>query len=180
MTAKILERKPQPFPPRAPAHGAPPVANGVGSAAPILWHHLPVEEVLPRLAVELRAGLSAAEVRTRQAQHGPNRLTAQKRKSELIRFRFQEKGIRMAHLGDPVVDKRGRVVGKVTSCAVDMDGYLTGQAYIESKAADRGNILFIYQGAPKDESKILGALNVGERVIVPSPAHVVRRFPKTK
>jgi len=100
------------------------------------------------------------------------------RKGELARFCFDEKGVRMAHLGDPVVDWRGRVVGHVTSCAVDKDGFLTGQAYLESKASEKGTIIYIYQGAPKDSSKVLGALNVGERVILPSPAHVLRRFPK--
>jgi glycine hydroxymethyltransferase len=100
------------------------------------------------------------------------------RKGELVRFCFDEKGVRMAHLGDPVVDWRGRVVGHVTSCAVDKDGYLTGQAYLEAKSAEKGTIIYIYQGAPKDSSKILGALKVGERVILPSPAHVLRRFPK--
>ena len=100
------------------------------------------------------------------------------RKGELVRFCFDEKGVRMAHLGDPVVDWRGRVIGHVSSCAVDKDSYLTGQAYIESKSAAKGTIIYIYQGAPKDSSKTLGTLKVGERVILPSPAHVLRRFPK--
>ena len=39
----------------------------------------------------------------------------------------------MAHNGDPVLDKRGRVIGWVTSCAADKDGTLTGQAFIELK-----------------------------------------------
>ncbi len=55
------------------------------------------------------------------------------RKSEVVRFRFTEKGVRMAHLGDPVIDKRGKTIGYVTSCAVDKDGFLTGQAYIDLK-----------------------------------------------
>jgi len=100
------------------------------------------------------------------------------RKGALVRFCFDEKGVRMAHLGDPVVDWRGRVIGHVTSCAVDKDGYLTGQAYVEAKASEKGTIIYIYQGAPKDSSKILGQLQVGERVILPSPAHILRRFPK--
>jgi glycine hydroxymethyltransferase len=61
---------------------------------------------------------------------------------------------------------------------VDKDGYLTGQAYVEAKTSEKGTIIYIYQGAPKDSSKILGQLQVGERVILPSPAHVLRRFPK--
>jgi glycine hydroxymethyltransferase len=102
------------------------------------------------------------------------------RTGKLVRFRFDEKGVRMAHLGDPAVDWRGRVVGHVTSCAVDMDGYLTGQAYIDARSGKKGTIIYIYQGAPKDSSKILGALEVGDRVILPSPAHILRRYPKLK
>jgi Glycine cleavage system T protein (aminomethyltransferase) len=45
-----------------------------------------------------------------------------KRQGVVVRFRFPEKGVRMAHNGDPVLDKRGRVIGWVTSCAADMDG----------------------------------------------------------
>jgi glycine hydroxymethyltransferase len=102
------------------------------------------------------------------------------RKGELVRFRFDEKGVRMAHLGDPVVDRHGRVVGTVTSCAIDVDGYLTGQAFVEFKSAEKGNILYIYQSAPKEVGKALGALKPGDRVHLPSPVHVIRRFPKGK
>ena len=42
----------------------------------------------------------------------------------VVRFRFTEKGVRMAHHGDPVLDKKGKVIGVVTSCAVDSEGYL--------------------------------------------------------
>ncbi len=57
----------------------------------------------------------------------------------VVRFRFLEKGIRMAHNGDPVVDKKGRVIGEVTSCAVDSEGFFTGQAFIELKSAIERN-----------------------------------------
>jgi hypothetical protein len=33
------------------------------------------------------------------------------RKGVLVRLRFTEKGMRMAHNGDPVVDKRGKAIG---------------------------------------------------------------------
>jgi glycine hydroxymethyltransferase len=102
-----------------------------------------------------------------------------KRKGVLVRFRFDEKGVRMAHLGDPVVDKRGRLVGNVTSCAVDEDGYLTGQAYLDAKFAERGTGLYIYQGA-KEVIRSLSELKLGDRVTLPSPVTVIRRFPKPK
>jgi glycine hydroxymethyltransferase len=100
------------------------------------------------------------------------------RESQVVRFRFVDKGLRMAHLGDPVVDKRGRVIGVVTSCAVDKEGYLTGQAYVEFKNAIRGTQLFIYQNAHTG-GRDLRHVEVGDRVIIPAVAEVVRRYLKT-
>jgi len=102
----------------------------------------------------------------------------QTRKGVVARFRFTEKGVRMAHGGDPVLDKRGRVVGYVTSCAVDKDGLLTGQAYLELKSAEEGTPIFVYQGAPKEGSKIPAEMKLGEKSLLPTPAVVVSRFPK--
>ncbi|MCA1899344.1 MAG: glycine cleavage system aminomethyltransferase GcvT [Chloroflexi bacterium] len=101
----------------------------------------------------------------------------EKRKGVVARFRFAEKGVRMAHNGDPVLDKRGKVVGWVTSCAVDAEGYLTGQAYVELKSAEVGAQIFIYQSAPKDASKAPAELKSGDKVNLPTPAVVVSRFP---
>jgi glycine hydroxymethyltransferase len=100
------------------------------------------------------------------------------RDSEVVRFRFADKGIRMAHLGDPVVDKRGHVIGLVTSCAIDRDGFLTGQALVDFKNAGRGTLLFIYQNAHKG-GRDLRQVEVGDRVIIPAVANVVRRYLKT-
>ncbi len=99
------------------------------------------------------------------------------RRGEVIRFRFDEKGVRMAHNGDPVVDRRGRVVGTVTSCAVDSDGHLLGQAYLEKKAAVEGTAIAVYQGAPKEAGKPPFAMRMGDRAVVPTPATVLSRFP---
>jgi glycine hydroxymethyltransferase len=100
------------------------------------------------------------------------------RKGVVARFRFNEKGVRMAHGGDPVADKRGRVIGWVTSCAVDSQGYLTGQAYLELKSAEEGTPILIYQGAPGSAGKAPAELLLGDRLVLPSPATVVSRFPK--
>ncbi len=100
------------------------------------------------------------------------------RKGVVVRFQFLEKGVRMAHGGDPVLDKRGRVIGWVTSCAVDQQGSLTGQAFVEMKYADEGTRLLIYQGSPDKEIKAPAALMVGEKSILPSEAVVLSRFPK--
>jgi len=96
----------------------------------------------------------------------------------VARFRFLEKGVRMAHHGDPVMDDRGRVVGKVTSCAIDQEGYLTGQAFVDNKTAVEGTRIYIYQGASDKEQKAPAILKIGDRVALPSPATIVSRFAK--
>lgn len=98
------------------------------------------------------------------------------RKAEVVRFRFPEKGVRMAHLGDPVIDKRGKVIGHVTSCAVDQDGLLTGQAYIDLKYVEKGTPIYIYQGAPEKPGKAPAELSLGDRTYLPNEAMVVSRF----
>ncbi len=100
------------------------------------------------------------------------------RKGVVVRFRFAEKGVRMAHPGDPVVDKRGKVIGQVTSCAADRDGFLLGQAYVEKKYAQEGTPVFVYQGAPKKAGKPPVDLTVGDRVIIPASGMILTRFPK--
>jgi glycine hydroxymethyltransferase len=100
------------------------------------------------------------------------------RKSVVARFRFNEKGVRVAHPGDPVLDQKGRVVGVVTSCAIDRDGLLTGQAYIDEKLAVDGTPVSIFQSAPKTGGKAPAELKQGDRVTLPTPAVIVSRFPK--
>jgi len=55
----------------------------------VAWHQLQAEEVVQFLGADLRAGLAADEVKRRQEKYGPNRLTAQKRRSEWLRFLLQ-------------------------------------------------------------------------------------------
>jgi glycine hydroxymethyltransferase len=100
------------------------------------------------------------------------------RKGVVARFTFTEQGQRMAHNGDPVVDKRGKVIGWVTSCSLDSAGFLTGQAYLTLGTAVEGTPIFIYQGAPKDASKAPADLLLSDSVKLPAAAVVVSRFPK--
>ena len=100
------------------------------------------------------------------------------RNGVVVRFRFNEKGVRMAHSHDPVLDLKGRKIGEVTSCAVDREGFLTGQAFVESKYAEEGTSIAIYPSAPKTAGKAPADLKTGDRVTLPTPATVVSRFPK--
>ncbi len=101
-----------------------------------------------------------------------------KRDGMVVRFRFDEKRTRMAHLGDPVVDERGKVIGTVTSCAIDSEGSLTGQAYVQEKYTGEGTGIYIFQGSPSKAGKPPADLEMGDRVTLPSRATVISRFRK--
>lgn len=100
------------------------------------------------------------------------------RTGTVVRFQFDDKRTRMAHLGDPVVDQKGKVVGTVTSCAINTEGSLTGQAYVITKYSEEGTEIYIYQGSPQDAGKAPANLTMGDRVILPSRATVISRYLK--
>lgn len=106
-------------------------------------------------------------------------ITRESTRSRIVtRFRFTEKGVRMAHPGDPVLDSKGRTVGTVTSCAIDSDGFLTGQVFIDEKLSTEGTQISIFQGAPKVPGKSPADLQFGDRITLPTTAVIVSRFPK--
>ncbi|MFV1948784.1 MAG: glycine cleavage system aminomethyltransferase GcvT, partial [Anaerolineales bacterium] len=102
----------------------------------------------------------------------------QEREKVVVRFRFSEKRVRKAHYGDPVMDEQGRVIGKVTSCANDSEGYFLGQAYLDKRNAKKGTLLNIYQDVEKRKGTELSDLSYGERVSLPDTATILRRFPR--
>ncbi len=100
------------------------------------------------------------------------------REGIVVRFRFDEKRTRLAHLGDPVIDERGRVIGTVTSCAIDTEGSLTGQAFVMEKYSEVDTHVLIYQSSPSSGIKALAELQTGDRVTLPARATIINRFPK--
>ncbi|MEO7841821.1 MAG: serine hydroxymethyltransferase, partial [Anaerolineales bacterium] len=72
------------------------------------------------------------------------------RKGVVVRFRFDEQRVRMAHNGDPVVNAGGERIGFVTSCAIDGERFLTGQAYLETPYIALDTPIFIHQGGVMD------------------------------
>src|SRR5512138_1646010 len=88
----------------------------------------------------------------------------QERKGVVVRFRFDDQRVRMAHNGDPVVDETRQRIGWVTSCAVDSERFLTGQAYVENAYTKEGTPIFIHQGGVMDRPA--------------TSAKVISRFPK--
>src|SRR5678809_784059 len=58
----------------------------VSNPAPHHWHQLHADEVVHLLDVSLKVGLSAEEVRRRQKECGPNRVTARRGTPAWLKF----------------------------------------------------------------------------------------------
>jgi len=100
------------------------------------------------------------------------------RSAQIVRFRMDNKGARPAHQGDPIVDGKGRVVGLVTSCSVDSEGYQLGHAYLRDELRKRGTQLAIFAGSERARQRPLHGLSLGDKALMPEPVTVLRRFPK--
>ncbi len=101
------------------------------------------------------------------------------RDAEVTRFRLDNQRARPPHQGDPIIDARGRVVGVVTSCSVDAEGYQLGQAYLKQEFCSAGTTLSVFAGSAQTRpGKALAELAMGDRLPVPEPATVLSRFPK--
>ncbi|MDK2979954.1 MAG: glycine hydroxymethyltransferase [Chloroflexota bacterium] len=100
------------------------------------------------------------------------------RSVEVIRFQFEEKRVRMAHNGDLVLNERGKVIGQVTSCAINKEEYLTGQACLDTSNVQVGTPIYIYQNTTAIKDIAINDLKKGSKLQLPDKAIVVSRFPK--
>jgi glycine hydroxymethyltransferase len=100
------------------------------------------------------------------------------RERVVIRFRFDEKRTRVAHYGDLVFNGRGKHIGYVTSCAIDKDEYLTGQALIDIKFSEMDATIYIYQNIQSVNPFDINSVSDGSKIPLPSQATILRRFPK--
>jgi len=102
-------------------------------------------------------------------------LAEQDQTRRILRFRVDDRGVRIPHLGDPVANKKGQFVGHVTSCSIDAEGQLLGLAILEQRCAALGTPLVVFplRGKSLDE-----ALYQGNRVTLPIAATVLTRFPQ--
>jgi glycine hydroxymethyltransferase len=99
------------------------------------------------------------------------------RQGEIARFRFDDKRVRVAHYGDPVVDRDGQAIGTVTSCAMDSEGYLLGQAYLQKTYCQEGTPIGVYQGAASKADTLPVDMATIEKKSDPTPATVLSRYP---
>ena len=95
-------------------------------------------------------------------------------------FGWTTSGARPAHNGDPIVNARGRVVGIVTSCNIDSEGFQLGQALMQKEFRKRGLRLSVFAGSARAKVASLGNLSIGKRVAMPEPLTILSRFPKRK
>ena len=101
------------------------------------------------------------------------------RKMTVVRFRIAEKGERVPKQEDVVTEGHGRVIGQVTSCAMDTEGYLVGQACVDQRHAEEGTELNIFPRPTREDwDKPYGELEVGDRLVLHAEATVVSRFMK--
>jgi glycine hydroxymethyltransferase len=99
------------------------------------------------------------------------------RQARLVRFRFDEQRARMPRQGDVVVSRKGRVVGAVTSCSIDSEGWLTGLAYLQKPYAKVGERLGVFQVENRSwASKPLSDLRTGDQVLLHDAITVIKRF----
>jgi glycine hydroxymethyltransferase len=103
------------------------------------------------------------------------------RTGEVTRFKLDAKGARPPHQGDPIIDRKGKVIGTVTSCSIDREGFQTGQAYLQHDFTAEGSAISIFAGASRAKvAKAPGELTPGDKFPMPEPALVLSRFPKKK
>ena len=100
------------------------------------------------------------------------------RKVQVSRFRMDSRGARPARHGDPIVNARGRVVGTVTSCNIDSEGFQLGQALMEKDYRKRGTSLSVFAGSARAKATELGNLSISQRIRMPEPMTILSRFPR--
>jgi glycine hydroxymethyltransferase len=102
------------------------------------------------------------------------------RDAQIARFQLENKRGRPPHAGDPIVDDKGKVVGIVTSCSIDTDGYQVGQVYIKNEYAKEGVTLGIFAGSGRIKPSTPADAKLGGKVNVPETVVILSRYPRRK
>jgi glycine hydroxymethyltransferase len=94
----------------------------------------------------------------------------------ITRFQVSERGARALRGGEPVVNRRGRVIGQVTSCALVGERQI-GMALVEARYTEPGAALYLYPETRRAVSKAPEDFEAGDTVALPVLAEVLERFP---
>lgn len=104
------------------------------------------------------------------------------RSMEVVRFRIESSGGRMVKSGSPVVEKGGRAIGAVTSCAL-VGKAQVGLAWVQrafSKVETRIGVFALPRTEKVPPGKSILDLTVGDRVVLHDEAVVLPRFRCTR
>jgi glycine hydroxymethyltransferase len=93
----------------------------------------------------------------------------------VIRFGMNEKGVRPPKEGDPLVNRRGRCIGWVTSCVADSQGYLVGMAYVDERHAEVESKVGIFNLRRKPKEEVAN-IQLGDQVLLHNWATILPRF----
>ncbi len=99
----------------------------------------------------------------------------------VVRFRVNETGVRALRSGDPVVNKRGQYIGRVTSCTL-VGSHQLGLAHVETPYSEPGTEIAIFPlpHGKERSPKPIADLASGDRVPLHVSATVLSRFPEDK
>jgi len=99
-------------------------------------------------------------------------------KHTIIRFSLSGTGVRAIRPGAYVVNKKGKRIGVVTSCAF-VENFQIGMAYIDKKEAQVGNSIGIFLVTPGKaiQHKNITELQNGDTFPMYEPATIISRFP---
>lgn len=99
------------------------------------------------------------------------------RAARLARFQVDEEHVSMLGQGDVIVNRKGRMVGTVTSCSLDSQGRLVGLGYVQEPNHEKGTRLRVYRlGSRKWEAQPLDTLKPGDTLQLPEDITVIGRF----
>ena len=92
---------------------------------------------------------------------------------------MNQKGVRRPNIQAPVVNKQGQVIGHVTSCSIDREGYLLGLAIVDLRFAREDAPVGIFVLPERSQSeKQKTELGMGDRVMLHADATILSRFPE--
>lgn len=101
-----------------------------------------------------------------------------KRQLSIARFRMNARGVKTIKIDDPVANRRGEYIGRVTSCAL-IGGVQLGLVHINKSYTKEGTSIRIFS-LPKDEKllqeKPKDKLSAGDRLILSEEATILPRF----
>ena len=99
------------------------------------------------------------------------------RNARLVRFQLDEEHAPLLNQGDVIVNRRGRVVGQVTSCSINSEGRLVGLGFVQEPNHERDTRLGVYRMGKKTwETDPLESLKFGDQIQLPEDITVVTRF----